>query len=491
MDSKLSEAQALTQKAIQAAQHGDRLSARRYSEQAAALAPQLEQSWLMLVYLSSPKVAQYYLERARQANPASQQVQAAQDWLHQQSAPVGPLAAAGLMAEPPATDLPTAPHPVAQLPAQPVDLPTAPLAVIEQPAEPPTQPVAVLETRSLPGEALSTPPAGNSPAPTAAGARRWSPAVRYIGLVALLLVMLLGVAAFSSSRPPAQTAPTPVRVTRTVQKTVAAPSATLPATRTAFVPAVALDTAIPSLPPSATPAAATPTAAATASPTANPTSAASATPTAKPSATQPASPTAKPTQASSRQYTVASGDTLAIIAQRFNISVQNLVAANNLPNPSMIMAGQVLTIPAPGSVPASQATATSAPPGPTGAKKEIQIDISEQHLYAYQDGELVISLVVSTGIGNSTRIGTFKVLDKIPNAYSNAFGIWMPYWLGIYYSGTLENGIHGLPLLWNGVELWGNLLGKPATYGCIESRTPDIKKLYDWAEIGTPVIIRR
>jgi hypothetical protein len=65
--------------------------------------------------------------------------------------------------------------------------------------------------------------------------------------------------------------------------------------------------------------------------------------------------------------------------------------------------------------------------------------------------------VASTGIGNSTRIGTFKVLDKIPNAYSNSFNIWMPYWMGIYYSGTLENGIHGLPKLWNGVDC-----GQPA-----------------------------
>jgi len=35
------------------------------------------------------------------------------------------------------------------------------------------------------------------------------------------------------------------------------------------------------------------------------------------------------------------------------------------------------------------------------------------------------------------------------------------------------------------------MLGRPATYGCIEARTYEIKALYDWAEIGTTVIIRR
>ena len=65
----------------------------------------------------------------------------------------------------------------------------------------------------------------------------------------------------------------------------------------------------------------------------------------------------------------------------------------------------------------------------------------------------------------------------------------MPNWMGIYYSGTIENGIHGLPLLMNGVELWGSLLGQPATPGCVEAKTSEAKKLYDWAEIGTPVKI--
>ena len=175
-----------------------------------------------------------------------------------------------------------------------------------------------------------------------------------------------------------------------------------------------------------------------------------------------------------------------------NVSLQSLIAANKLANPSLIKAGQVLVIPAGGSQPvAAQPTAAANNPGATtGNGKEILIDISEQHMYAYENGNLVFSYVVSTGIGNSTRIGTFKVLDKIPNAYSNAFNIWMPFWMGIYYSGTLENGIHGLPLLWNGVELWRSLLGKPATYGCIEATTPEIKALYNWAEVGTPVIIR-
>ena len=77
-------------------------------------------------------------------------------------------------------------------------------------------------------------------------------------------------------------------------------------------------------------------------------------------------------------------------------------------------------------------------------EKYILVDISEQHMYVYESGVLIYSFVVSTGIGNSTRTGVFHVLDKIPNAYGANWNIWMPNWLGIYWSGSLENGIHAL-----------------------------------------------
>ena len=52
-----------------------------------------------------------------------------------------------------------------------------------------------------------------------------------------------------------------------------------------------------------------------------------------------------------------------------------------------------------------------------GGKKLIVVSISQQHVYAYQGGTLVYSFVASTGSGNSTRTGTFSILDKIPKAY--------------------------------------------------------------------------
>lgn len=142
-----------------------------------------------------------------------------------------------------------------------------------------------------------------------------------------------------------------------------------------------------------------------------------------------------------------------------------------------------VTIPAAGSVPASSSFAEG--------QKHVVVSLSEQHLYAYQGDTLVFSFIVSTGANDGTLIGTFSVLDKYPNA-SSVWGFWMPYWLGIYYVGyDLENGIHSLPVLPSGQEIWGDTLGTPASYGCVVLGPENAKQLYDWADIGTPVIIQR
>lgn len=91
---------------------------------------------------------------------------------------------------------------------------------------------------------------------------------------------------------------------------------------------------------------------------------------------------------------------------------------------------------------------------------------------------------------NATRIGQFSVLDKIPNAYGATWNIWMPNWLGIYYAGTLENGIHALPILPSGATLWAGFLGTPISYGCVVLGTSEAQELYNWADVGTPVEIQ-
>jgi tetratricopeptide (TPR) repeat protein len=133
-------------------------------------------------------------------------------------------------------------------------------------------------------------------------------------------------------------------------------------------------------------------------------------------------------------------------------------------------------------------TPVPSPPAQTG--RRIEVNLTEQHLYVWEDDQLIYDWVCSTGGYDSpTAPGNYKVLDKIPNAYASTWNLQMPYWLGIYYAGTLENGIHALPILSNGQRLWEGYLGQRVSYGCVILSTEAARTLYHWAEVGTPVTI--
>jgi len=160
------------------------------------------------------------------------------------------------------------------------------------------------------------------------------------------------------------------------------------------------------------------------------------------------------------------------------MTVQEISRLNGIANPSQIYVGQVLRL-------------TGTAPAPTGAGKLIVVDLSDQHMWAYEGDQVVYSFVVSTGAAPSyTAAGEFRIQSKIPNAYGSAWDLWMPWWMGIYWAGSTENGIHALPILSNGQVLWAGYLGTPISYGCVVLGTYEAELLYNWATIGTPVSIR-
>ncbi len=133
-------------------------------------------------------------------------------------------------------------------------------------------------------------------------------------------------------------------------------------------------------------------------------------------------------------------------------------------------------------------------PTPTpipSTRKRIVVIISQQKLYAWEGNRLVYEFICSTGAPSSPTVpGNYSVISKIPMAYSYRWRLKMPYWLGIYRVGDLENGIHALPILPNGQTLWAGYLGRPVSFGCIILGTREARLLYEWAEIGTPVEVK-
>ncbi len=131
-------------------------------------------------------------------------------------------------------------------------------------------------------------------------------------------------------------------------------------------------------------------------------------------------------------------------------------------------------------------------PTPLPNLQRIVVDISEQQMYVYEGDKLLWQWVVSTGEpGRDTAVGQFKIQSKIEKAYASTWNLDMPYWLGIYWSGPIEDGIHALPISRaTGIKLWEGLLGRRVSYGCIILSDENARTLYEWAKMGTPVIVQ-
>lgn len=124
-------------------------------------------------------------------------------------------------------------------------------------------------------------------------------------------------------------------------------------------------------------------------------------------------------------------------------------------------------------------------------QKKIEINLRTQRMTLWLDNQVLTVYVISSGKKSTpTKAGNFSVISKYPVAYGDAKGVrWtMPYFLGIYKVKEAENGIHELPYL-NGYRESSRSLGIPVSHGCVRVAIGNAEKLYNWADIGTPVWI--
>lgn len=122
------------------------------------------------------------------------------------------------------------------------------------------------------------------------------------------------------------------------------------------------------------------------------------------------------------------------------------------------------------------------PKAPKDSGKVIAVDISRQTTYAYEDGKLVFWTRASTGKGDTTKEGEWKVYNKNPDQVMDGPGYYLPHvkWV-LAYDGDYT--LHG--------TYWHTKFGQPMSHGCTNLSEADAKWLYDWAPLGTPVVIYR
>lgn len=120
--------------------------------------------------------------------------------------------------------------------------------------------------------------------------------------------------------------------------------------------------------------------------------------------------------------------------------------------------------------------------------KYIDINLESQIMTIFENSELLDAYMISSGKrGFETPQGNFKIHNKVPRAWSKKYGLFMPNWMAIVGSGAF--GIHELPEWPGGYKEGANHLGTPVSHGCVRLGVGSAERVYNWAEIGTPVVI--
>ena len=119
----------------------------------------------------------------------------------------------------------------------------------------------------------------------------------------------------------------------------------------------------------------------------------------------------------------------------------------------------------------------------SGGQKRIEIDLSNQKLYAYEGNDKKYEFLVSTGKWYPTPTGDFRIYTKLRYALmaggSKAMNTY--YYLPnvpftMYFYGGF--GIHG--------TYWHNNFGHPMSHGCVNMKTEEAEKLFYWADPVLP-----
>jgi lipoprotein-anchoring transpeptidase ErfK/SrfK len=136
--------------------------------------------------------------------------------------------------------------------------------------------------------------------------------------------------------------------------------------------------------------------------------------------------------------------------------------------------------PEPTAAPADENTPAQPQKPPVGnGARWIEVNLSEQRVYAWEGAVLMNSFVVSTGTwAYPTVTGTFSIWHKTPLQAMSGPGYYLPDVPYVMYF-YKDYALHG--------TYWHNNFGTPMSHGCVNLTIPDSEWLYSFASYGTKV----
>ena len=172
-------------------------------------------------------------------------------------------------------------------------------------------------------------------------------------------------------------------------------------------------------------------------------------------------------------HVVQRGETLSHVARRYGLSIQQLMAMNNLSNPNHVYVGQQLY------VVGGSAASTNATYAPAAGSRRIDVNLSTQTLTAWQGNTVVLNTLISSGTDYTPTVtGYFTIGMKYPKQRMMGPGYDIPDVPSVMYFWE-SYAFHG--------AYWHNNFGTPMSHGCIHLTPGEAAYLYNWAEVGTEV----
>lgn len=127
--------------------------------------------------------------------------------------------------------------------------------------------------------------------------------------------------------------------------------------------------------------------------------------------------------------------------------------------------------------------------GETTDEKRIEVDLTNQRVYAFEGDNKVFDFPTSTGKWYPTPTGEFRIWVKLRytkmeggNPGTNTY-YYLPnvpyvmFFANDKISKSRGFGLHG--------TYWHNNFGHPMSHGCVNMRTEDVAQIYAWASPST------
>lgn len=127
--------------------------------------------------------------------------------------------------------------------------------------------------------------------------------------------------------------------------------------------------------------------------------------------------------------------------------------------------------------------------GVDASNLRINVDIAKQRVYFYKNNNLIYTMIVSSGINNSTPKGDFKIRHRGYHFYNSTEGMGGDYWVGFIGAKYLFHSVPTRVNFGDYIVEEAQKLGVPASHGCVRLSVPDANWVYSNIPDGTPVHI--